>query len=90
MTAEVYYDDDADLSLVAVSAQPVIDRTGGFVLPVGSLHFLLTATVADVPLAITRTNTLPVTGRVSHTADLFEVTDLRLGYEDSDFGAGLD
>lgn len=79
----------ADLSLIAVGEPPVIDRTGGFVFPAGSLHFVLTATVGELPLAIARTNTIPARGRVSHAADLFEVTDLRLGYEESDFGAEL-
>jgi hypothetical protein len=72
-----------------VTAQPVIDRTGGFEFPAGSLHFVLSASVADMPLALTRTNATAAHGRVSHAADLFEVTDLRLSYEDSDFGAEL-
>jgi hypothetical protein len=67
----------------------VIDRTGAFSFPAGSLQFVLTATVADQPLAITRTNATAVQGRVSHAADLFEITDLRLAYADSDFGAEL-
>jgi hypothetical protein len=79
----------AELTLIGVSEPPVIDRTGNFVFPPGSLHFLLTASVADVPLAITRTNATATGGRVSHAADLFELADLRLGYEDSDFGAEL-
>jgi hypothetical protein len=79
----------ADLSLVAVTARPVIDRSGGFEFPPGSLHFVLTASLADIPLAITRTNATATHGRFSHAADLFEVTDLRLSYEDSDFGAEL-
>jgi hypothetical protein len=79
----------ADLSLVAVTVQPLIDRAGGFELPPGSLHFVLTATVGELPLAIARTNATTARGRVSHAADLFEVTDLRLAYEDSDFGAEL-
>jgi hypothetical protein len=79
----------ADLTLIAVSEPPVIDRTGGFEFPAGSLHFVLTATVGEASLAITRTNTTPARGRVSHAADLFEVTDLRLGYEESNFGAEL-
>jgi hypothetical protein len=79
----------ADLSLIAVSAQPVINRKGGFEFPPGSLHFLLSASIADIPLAITRTNVTAARGRMSHTADLFEITDLRLSYEDSDFGADL-
>jgi hypothetical protein len=79
----------ADLSLIAASDPPVIDRTGGFEFPVGSLQFVLSATVGDVPLAITRTNVTAARGRVNHAADLFEVTDLRLDYEESDFGAEL-
>jgi hypothetical protein len=79
----------AQLSLAAVTAQPVIDRKGGFELPAGSLHFVLSATVGNQPLAIIRTNATTTRGRVSHAADLFEVTDLRLAYEDSDFGAEL-
>jgi hypothetical protein len=79
----------ADISLVAVSEPPVIDRTGGFELPAGSLQFVLTATVGDIPLVVTRTNTTAARGRVNHAADLFEVTDLRFGYEESDFGAEL-
>jgi hypothetical protein len=79
----------ADLSLVAVSDPPVIDRTGGFEFPAGSLQFVLTASVGDIPLAVTRTNTTAAQGRVNHAADLFEVTDLRFGHEESDFGAEL-
>jgi hypothetical protein len=79
----------AALTLVGVGEPPVIDRTGAFSFPAGSLEFVLTATVADHPLAITRTNAATVRGRLSHAADLFEVTDLRLAYEDSDFGAEL-
>jgi hypothetical protein len=79
----------AELSLVAVAAQPAIDRKGGFEFPPGSLHFILGATVGELPLAITRTNATATRGRVSHAADLFELTDLRLAYEDSDFGAEL-
>jgi hypothetical protein len=79
----------ADLTLIGVSEAPVIDRTGGFSFPAGSLHFVLTATVGELPLAITRTNAGPARGRVSHGADMFEVTGLHLAYEDSDFGAEL-
>jgi hypothetical protein len=79
----------ADLSLIGVSEPPVIDRAGAFTFPAGSLHFMLTATVADVPLALTRTNAGAARGRVSHGADVFEVTDLRLAYDDTDFGADL-
>lgn len=79
----------ADLALIGVSEPPVIDRTGGFEFPAGSLHFALTAMVGELPLAITRTNATAARGRVNHAADLFEVTDLRLAYEDSDFGAEL-
>jgi hypothetical protein len=78
-----------ELTLVAVTAQPVVDGSGRFEFPAGSLHFLLKASVADVPLAITRTNAMPTQGRVSHAADLFELTNLHLRYEDSDFGAEL-
>lgn len=79
----------ADLTLVAIHEPPVLDRTGGFSFPPGSLQFVLAATVADVPLAITRTNATEARGRVSHGADVFEMTDLRLAYEDSEFGAEL-
>lgn len=79
----------ADLSLIGVSEPPVIDRAGAFTFPAGSLHFMLTATVAEVPLALTRTNAGAARGRVSHGADLFEMTDLHLAYEDTGFGAEL-
>jgi hypothetical protein len=77
------------LSLVAVTALPIVDGTGSFDFPAGTLHFVLRASVADVPLAITRTNATTSHGRVSHATDLFELTDLHLQYEDSDFGAEL-
>jgi hypothetical protein len=79
----------ADLTLIGVSEPPVIDRTGAFSFPPGSLHFALTAAVGDVPLTITRTNAAAARGRVSHGADLFEVTDLSFAYEDAGFGAEL-
>jgi hypothetical protein len=79
----------ADLTLVATTIEPKLDPSGGFEFPAGSLHFVLGASVGDLPLAITRTNTSPVYGRVSHGADLFELTDLRLAYDESDFGAEL-
>jgi hypothetical protein len=80
----------ASLTLVAVSAQPTVDRTGRFDFPPGSLHFVLTASIADLPLAITRTNATTTYGRVSHAADLFELSDLHLSYESSDLSAALE
>lgn len=77
------------LALVAVTAQPAVDGSGRFEFPAGSLHFVLTANIADARLSTTRTNATPTHGRVSHAADLFELTDLRLHYEDRDFGAEL-
>lgn len=79
----------ASLSLIGVSEAPVIDRSGTFSFPAGSLHFVLNATVADVPLAITRTNAVAARGRVSHTADLFELTELQLTHEDAGLWAEL-
>ena len=79
----------ATLTLIGVSEPPVIDRTGAFSFPPGSLHFALAAVVGDVPLTVTRTNATAARGRVSHGADVFEVTDLRLAYEDAGFGAEL-
>lgn len=77
------------LALVAVTAQPLVDATGRFDFPAGSLHFVLTADIGEARLTITRTNATATQGRVSHAADLFELTDLHLNYEDSDFGAEL-
>lgn len=77
------------LTLVGVTAQPVVDRTGRFEFPPGSLHFVLTATMADARLSLTRTNATTTHGRVSHATDLFELTSVHLSYEDSDFGAEL-
>lgn len=79
----------ADLTLIGVSEHPVIDRKGGFSFPAGSLHFVLRATVGELPLAIVRTNATPARGRVSHAADVFEVTDLRLSHDEPGFGAEL-
>lgn len=79
----------AAVELVSTTAWPKIDRSGGFQFPAGSLHFVLIASVSDVPFAITRTNGAPVQGRVSPSADLIELTDLRLPYADTDFGAEL-
>jgi hypothetical protein len=79
----------ANLSLIGVSEAPVVDHIGGFAFPPGSLHFVLAAAVGGVPLETTRTNTTVAHGRVSPTADLFEVTELRLAHEDTDFGADL-
>jgi hypothetical protein len=79
----------ATLALVGVSETPVIDRTGAFSFPPGSLHFVLTAAVGDVPMAITRTNATTAHGRIGHAADVLEVTELRLAYEDAGFGAEL-
>lgn len=79
----------ATLELVTVTERPKLDRSGGFQFPAGSLHFVLLASVADLPFAITRTNATPVQGRVSADADLFELTDLRLSFADTDFGAEL-
>jgi hypothetical protein len=79
----------ATLELIGISESPVIDRTGAFSFPPGSLEFALTAVVEGIPLAITRTNATVARGRASHVADLFEVTDLWLAYEDTDFGADL-
>ena len=50
---------------------------------------MLTATVGDVPLAVTRTNAAAARGRVSHAADVFEVTDLRLAHQDPALSAEL-
>jgi hypothetical protein len=77
------------LALVAVTAQPLVDATGRFDFPAGSLHFVLTADIENTRLTTTRTNATATHGRVSHAADLFELTDLHLHYEDSDFGAEL-
>jgi hypothetical protein len=79
----------ANLSLIGVSEPPLIDRTGAFSFPAGSLHFVLTATVGELPLAIIRTNATTAHGRVSRAADVFEVTDLRLSHEEPGFGAEL-
>jgi hypothetical protein len=77
------------LSLVAVTARPVVDASGRFDFPAGSLHFVLAADIAGARLSITRTNATITHGRVSHATDLFELTDLDLRYTDSDFGAEL-
>ena len=77
------------LTLVAVTAQPTVDRTGRFEFPAGSLHFVLTADIADARLTTTRTNATTTPGRVSPAIDLFELTDLQLHYEDGELGAEL-
>jgi hypothetical protein len=79
----------AELTLIGVAEPPVIDRTGGFSFPAGSLQFVLTATVADVPLAVTRTNAAAAQGRLSRGADVFELSDLRLAYDDAELEAEL-
>jgi hypothetical protein len=79
----------ADLTLVAVTARPLLDRSGYFQFPPGSLHFLLRASVGGLPVAISRTNATTTHGRISHAADLFELMALHFRYEDSDFGADL-
>lgn len=79
----------ARLTLVGMSEPPVIDRSGTFSFPAGSLQFLLTAAVGDFPLALSRTNAGSVRGRLSHSADVLELADLRLAHEDSGFGAEL-
>lgn len=77
------------LALVAVTDQPIVDASGRFEFPAGSLHFVLSASVADTGLAITRTNATTTHGRVTHATDVFELTDLHLQYEDSELGANL-
>lgn len=79
----------ADLTLVAITDRPVVDHTGAFRFPAGSLHFVLKASVGGIPLSIVRTNATPAVGRVSHAADLFELTNLWLHYEDGELGADL-
>jgi len=79
----------ATLSLIRVSAQPVVDGTGRFEFPAGSLLFALSATIGDGRLTTSRTNATPTHGHVSPTNDLFELADLHLHYEDGDFGAEL-
>ena len=78
-----------ELALISVAAQPVVDANGRFVFPAGSLELALSASLADARLAITRTNVTATHGRVSHATNVFELTDLRLQYEDGELGADL-